>query len=72
MRPWLLLLAALMGTATGQDWRPLFDGKSLQGWRETPFTGRGPVRVENETIVLNPGKPMTGITWTGSFPRSEL
>lgn len=49
----------------------MFDGKSLEKWKETPFTGRGEVRVENETIVLNPGKPMTGITWTGSFPRSN-
>lgn len=71
MRPWLLLLAALMGTATGQDWRPLFDGKSLQGWRETPFTGRGPVRVEKGTIVLGAGKPMTGITRTGGYPKSD-
>ncbi len=62
-------------TAAGQrkagEWQPLFDGKSLEGWRETPFTGRGKVRVENKTILLGPGSPMTGITWTGSFPRSN-
>jgi len=48
----------------------LFDGKSLQGWRETAFTGRGKVRVDNGTIVLDGGSPMTGITWAGSFPRT--
>ena len=53
------------------EWQSLFDGKSLRGWRETPFTGRGQVRVENGTIVLGSGKPMTGVTWTGSFPRSN-
>jgi hypothetical protein len=53
------------------EWKSLFDGKSLQGWRETPFTGRGKVRVENGTIVLGPGAPMTGLTWTGSVPRSN-
>jgi len=49
----------------------LFDGKSLQGWRETPFTQHGPVRVENGAIVLGAGGPMTGVTWTGDVPRSN-
>jgi hypothetical protein len=53
------------------EWQSLFDGKSLQGWRETPYTGRGQVRVEKGTIVLEAGKPMTGVTWSGSFPRSN-
>jgi len=82
----LPLLAAILclaaTNATGQDarpaappktgeWQSLFDGKSLRGWRETPFTGRGQVRIENGTILLGSGKPMTGVTWTGSFPRSN-
>jgi len=46
----------------------MFDGTSLKGWRETPFTGRGKVQVENGTIVLGKGY-LTGITWTGEFPR---
>ena len=52
-------------------WQSLFDGKSLQGWRETPFTGRGKVKVENGTIILAGGNPMTGITWTGNYPKSD-
>jgi hypothetical protein len=71
MRAWLLLTTALVGTATGQQWQPLFNGKSLQGWRETPFTGRGRVRVEKGMIVLGAGKPMSGITWTGGYPKSN-
>ena len=65
------LIAALwwVGLAAGQTL--LFDGKSLEGWKQTPFTGQGEVRVEEGTLVLGPGKPMTGITWTGSFPRSS-
>lgn len=51
-------------------WQSLFDGKTLQGWRETPFTLRGEVRVKDGTIVLGTGY-MTGITWTGWFPRSN-
>jgi len=57
------------GSAAG-EWRPLFDGKSLEGWRETPFTGRGEVRVSDRAVLLGAGKPMTGITWTGPFPKS--
>lgn len=68
-----VLLAVLLAPAVyAQDeWKPLFDGASLKGWRETPFTGRGEVRVENGTVVIGPGKPMTGITWTGAFPLSN-
>jgi hypothetical protein len=57
--------------AIGAEWQPLFDGKSLRGWKETPFTGRGRVRVEKGAVVLGPGMPMTGVTWTATFPRSN-
>lgn len=50
-------------------WTPLFDGKSLNGWKQTPFTGRGEVRVKGGIIVLGSGH-LTGITWTGEFPKT--
>ena len=53
------------------EWKPLFDGKSLDGWRETPFTGKGKVSVEDGAIVLDAGGPMTGITWTRDVPRTN-
>ncbi len=52
------------------DWKSMFDGVSLKGWRETPFTGRGKVQVADGAIVLGIGF-MTGVTWTGSFPKSN-
>jgi hypothetical protein len=61
----------LLFSAGGQEWQSLFDGKSLRGWKETPVTGRGQVRVEAGAIVLGPGMPMTGVTWTGGFPQAE-
>jgi hypothetical protein len=67
VRAAVLLLAACCAPA--QNWTPLFDGKSLTGWRETPFTKHGEVRVENGTIVLGHGR-LTGITWTRDFPRT--
>src|SRR5437899_1275797 len=68
----LCLLAVGAGGAQQKTgaWQSLFDGKSLAGWRETPFTGRGPVRVEKGSIVLGAGNPMTGVTWNGAFPKS--
>jgi Domain of Unknown Function (DUF1080) len=46
-------------------WQPLFDGKTLTNWQPTKFIGEAAVRVENGQIILEAGKDMTGITWTG-------
>src|SRR5690349_5250793 len=80
-RPRFLLAALACLVAAAQDagkdppkigeWRSLFDARTLQGWRETPFAGRGAVRVESGEIILGRGAPMTGITWAGSYPRSD-
>src|SRR5438105_1752057 len=53
----------------GDDWQPMFDGTTLTGWRETAFTGQGPVQCESGLIVLNMGDPFTGINWTNEFPK---
>jgi tripeptide aminopeptidase len=57
--------------AKSTGWQSLFDGKSLQGWKRTPFSGGGEVRTEDGTIILQAGAPMTGVTWTESFPKSN-
>ena len=46
-------------------WQPLFDGKTLNNWHATKFSGEGGVKVENGQIVLETGKSLTGITWSG-------
>ena len=73
MRPLIAVLVCVAAVAQPKagEWQSMFDGKTLQGWRETAFTGRGKVRVENGTIVLGPGAPMTGVTFTGEFPKSN-
>ena len=48
----------------------MLDGVSLKGWRETPFSGRGRVSVQDGAVVLGKGV-MTGITWTGEFPKAN-
>ena len=65
-----LCLTALAQTGAG-EWRSLFDGKTLTGWRETAFTGHGKTRLENGVILLGAGAPMTGVTYSGSFPKAN-
>jgi hypothetical protein len=68
------ILASMVGVTAQptqtSGWKPLFDGTSLKGWRETPFSGHGKVRVEDGTIILGNGW-LTGITWTGPFPKAN-
>ncbi len=46
------------------QWQPLFDGKSLKGWKETDFGGQGDVAVENGNLKLEYGETLTGITYS--------
>jgi hypothetical protein len=55
------------GQAADPEWHPLFDGKSLAGWKPSDFFGAGKVTVENGAIVLGNGF-LTGITWAGKLP----
>ena len=43
----------------------LFDGNSLDQWKETEFSGQGQVSIQDKQLVLGIGKDMTGVTWTG-------
>ena len=45
----LLLAMAISGAAIAQDWKSLFDGKTLQGWKQV--TGSAGFEVENGAIV---------------------
>jgi hypothetical protein len=42
----------------------LFDGKTLKGWKKTEFGGEGEVKVEKNTIFMDFGTSLTGITST--------
>jgi hypothetical protein len=70
-----LLALAARGVVNAQskpaEWQSMFDGKTLQGWRETPYTERGKVSVEKGAIVLSRGAPLTGVNWAGAFPRGN-
>ena len=73
----LVALASLMGefagnpAAGGEDppapppkKRALFDGKSLDGWKKTESFKAGEVKVEEGTILMEAGGPMSGVTST--------
>jgi hypothetical protein len=76
-RTWFLALPICLGAvclpaqSQGETWRPMFDGSTLGSWRESPFTGKGKVETGAGSIHLLPGAPMTGVTWTGDFPKTN-
>jgi hypothetical protein len=54
------------------EWKSLFDGKSLAGWKSTEFGGEGEVAVKDGAILLPPGNDMTGVTYSRSdFPKMD-
>lgn len=67
--PAILLFA--VSPAGAQQWKSLFDGKTLAGWRETAFSGRGKIGIENGAILLRAGAPMTGINYTGPLSKTN-
>jgi hypothetical protein len=75
----VVLLGVLAGVSVAPGAEPaqpaksqsLFDGKSLEGWKKTAFGGEGDVDVEDGKIIMRAGNPLTGITWTGDYPRMD-
>lgn len=63
----VVLAAAGWAQATSRDpaprsgWVDLLDGKTLDGWRVTPFAGGGEVEVKDGAVRLGFGSPLTGI-----------
>ena len=59
--------------AAGKDeaGKPLFDGKTLAGWKSTEFGGEGEVKVADGAIVLGTGSDLTGVTYAGELPKVD-
>lgn len=66
----LLLFVAAAFAQQEPAWQPMFDGQSLKGWKETDFTGKGTVKVQEGCIVLGKGY-MTGVNYTGTLPKAN-
>ena len=58
----------------GEKWQRLFDGRSLGKWKvidKLDYARHGKVHVHDGRLVLEAGKPATGIRWTGPFPKID-
>lgn len=53
-------------------WKPLFDGKTLDGWEVTEFGTGGEVLVKDGSIRLDFGDGCTGVTWKKDFPKVDF
>jgi hypothetical protein len=63
-----LLAAACHGPGADNGWRPLFDGRTLDGWHPVAFGGEGTVRVRGGRIELDAGSPLTGVALDAGRP----
>ena len=67
-----LLLALCALAADKPAWQPLFDGKSLDGWKVVEFGGDGEVKVAEGRVLMKMGNSLTGITYAGEdLPKSN-
>ena len=57
--------------AKAAEWTPIFDGKTLTGWKDPGFSGQGEVKVADGGIVLDMGSDITGINYTGDIPKTD-
>ena len=69
-----LLLIAKTGfsqvTDEKAEWKSLFDGKTLKGWKQSDFFKPGKSSVKDGAIILEKGSKMTGLTYDGKdFPK---
>ena len=64
-------IAAQSNIAPAPRWEPLFDGKSLAGWKAAVFGGEGEVEVDDGSLRLGMGVELTGITYQRDFPKTN-
>ena len=57
--------------ADKDGWKPLFNGKDLEGWKVTEFGGQGEVSVEEGEIVISQGADLSGIHTEQEIPKSN-
>src|SRR3954462_8826681 len=66
------VLACISALASAADWQPMFDGKSLgDRWRVTAFPRHPDIKVDSGAIILTNGAPLSGVNYTGEFPKTN-
>jgi len=53
------------------QWKSLFDGKTLKGWKVPQWGGSGKVYVKDGAIHMETGESGTGVTYTGKVPQDD-
>lgn len=53
------------------QWKAMFDGKSLKGWKVPEFGGEGKVTVKDGAIHIERGDSMSGIAATFDVPTND-
>ena len=64
----------VLSTLPVDKWTPIFDGKTLRGWRvptEDEFEMHGEVNIKDGAIHTGVGMPFSGIVWTGDLPKEN-
>lgn len=56
-------------SAAAADWQPIFDGKTLNGWKATGFSGQGEVTIKDGQLILGVGGDITGLNYAGENPK---
>lgn len=56
---------------SGQEIRSLFNGKNLDGWEVIQFEGYGNISIADSSIIIEKGKEISGIRWTGDFSKTN-
>ena len=68
----VLVVALLTQAEDAAKETKLFDGKTLKGWKESDFFGKGKIHVKDGAVVIEKGKQMTGIAYAGKdFPKMD-
>lgn len=60
-------ISAAEPNANDAGWKPL-----VGQWKTCNFGGEGPVKIDSSRIRLGYGDPLTGIRWSGDFPRDSF
>jgi hypothetical protein len=55
--------------AEESGWISLFDGKTLGGWKNTPFGGGAEAEVENGLLQVEAGEELSGVQYSKPVPR---
>ncbi len=72
-----LMLSPIAGAAdkekatkpADEGWESLFDGKTLEGWKDSDFGGGGTCKVKDGLLIIPAGATLSGLTYTGKVPK---